>query len=186
VVGDQEWVCPRSGLYTVYAWGPGGKGYFSASNYAGGSGALAIWQRVRLLAGDKLTISIPNRNASSGDTVVTTARKSNPLTAGRGGDATTGSSGGVAGVASGGDININGEAGLIYSSPGANGGGTDGGLGSATQGSPGAPGYDGLRGGDGGLSGYPAGTPGGGGISSSSGDPQQFGGAGLVIICRDK
>ncbi|MEN6548022.1 MAG: hypothetical protein ABFE07_18445, partial [Armatimonadia bacterium] len=66
------------------------------------------------------------------------------------------------------------------------GGGTDGGLGSRNTGAPGAPGYDGLRGGDGALNGYPAGTPGAGGIQSSAGDPQSMGGAGLVIICRDK
>ncbi|MDP1873628.1 hypothetical protein [Phenylobacterium sp.] len=179
--GNQTWLCPKTGLYTVYAWGPGGKGEGSGGNFSGSTGALAIWQRVRFQVGDVVTIGIPERDSTSGDTTVTTARKSAVLTGGRGGDG-TGVVGAV-GVALNGDININGSAGK-NSGTGNNGGGTDGGLGSSTS-APGAPGYDGFRGGDGATIGYPAGTPAAGGMSTTGGDPQQLGGCGLVIICRD-
>ena len=182
---DQTWTCPRTGEYTIYAWGPGGKGEGTSSGFAGGSGALAIWQRVRFEAGDVVTVSVPGRqNATSGDTTVSTPRKASVLTAGRGSDGT--GSTGLAGVASNGDININGSNGKPLATAGNAGGGTDGGPGT-NNGAPGAPGYDGFRGGGGaGTTGYPAGTPGGGGRSSSAGDAQYYGGLGLVIICRDK
>lgn len=182
--GAQTWTCPRTGEYTIYAWGFGGRGGTTAGHYAGSSGALAIWQRVRFQAGDTATITIPERSSSTGDTTVSTARKSTTLTAGRGGAG--GVSPGAVGVASNGDVNINGSVGAVAPSAGNAGGGTDGGSGSTDTGSPGAPGYDGLRGGDGAISGYPGGTPGAGGMQSTGGDPQQFGGCGLVIICRDK
>ncbi|WP_300573601.1 hypothetical protein [Phenylobacterium sp.] len=182
--GDQTWTCPRTGEYTIYAWGPGGNGEPTSSGYAGSSGALAIWQRVRFQTGDVVTISIPDRStSSSGNTTVTTARKATALTAGRGAHGTV--SAGAVGIASNGDVNINGSAGKVLASTGNDGGGTDGGTGSA-QGAPGAPGYDGFRGGDGaGASGI-SGVPGAGGRTSSSSDPQRLGGSGLVIICRDK
>lgn len=183
--GAQTWTCPRTGEYTIYAWGHGGKGGINSGDYAGSSGALAIWQRVRFQAGDTATITIPERASTTGDTTVSTARKATVLTAGRGGDGSTGVAGAV-GVASNGDVNINGSAGLVAPSAGNPGGGTDGGSGSTNTGSPGAPGYDGLRGGDGAITGYPGGTPGAGGQQSSGGDPQRLGGCGFVIICRDK
>lgn len=184
--GDQTWTCPRTGEYTIYAWGPGGNGQPTGTGFAGSSGALAIWQRVRFQAGDVVTVSVPGRqNAVTGDTTVSTPRKASILTAGRGADGT--SVAGAVGVASNGDININGSLGKALGAAGNAGGGTDGGPGGSTTGAPGAPGYDGFQGGGGaGNTGYPAGTPGGGGRSSSAGDPQYFGGLGLVIICRDK
>ena len=181
--GAQTWTCPRTGEYTIYAWGFGGRGGTNTGDYAGSSGALAIWQRVRFQAGDTVTITIPERASTTGDTTVSTARKSATLTAGRGGDG--GVSAGAVGVASNGDVNINGSEGKIAPAAGNAGGGTDGGSGSTNTGSPGAPGYDGLRGGDAGGF-YPGGTPGAGGQRSSPSDPQRLGGCGLVIICRDK
>ena len=185
--GAQTWTCPRTGEYTIYAWGPGGRGdTASVNSFAGGSGALAIWQRVRLLAGAIATISIPELGATTAATTVNLASKSVTLTAGRGGDG-NGSSGGAGGIATGGDININGTAGLSYLVSGADGGGTDGGNGGA-RGEPGAPGYDGFRGGNASASNNSgAGSPGAGGkATSSSTQPANFGGCGLVIICRDK
>jgi len=179
--GDQTWICPSTREYTVYAWGPGGFGGSVGGDYTGSSGALAIWQRVLFQAGDPVIVSIPARDASTGDTTVSTPRKSTVLTAGRGGAGTV--SVGAVGVASNGDVNINGSAGK-NSGTGNNGGGTDGGLGGSGS-TAGAPGYDGLRGGDGAAGAYPGGTPGGGGATATTGDPQQKGGAGFVIICRD-
>lgn len=181
---DYEWVCPEAGRYTVYAWGPGGFGYTSVSSYAGGSGALAIAQRVPLVVGDTLTISIPHITSTSGDTTVSIPRRTSVLTAGRGGDGEVGS-GGDGGLASGGDVNIDGSAGVAYNATANDGGGTNGGLG-GDNGAPGAPGYDGFRGGDAVVgAGRPSGTPGAGGYGSSSSDPQRLGGYGRVIICRD-
>lgn len=186
--GAQTWTCPRTGEYTIYAWGPGGRGETGTTNgFAGGSGALAIWQRVRLLAGAIATISIPNLGATTAATTVDLASKSVTLTAGRGGDGNGSSGGGAGGIATGGDININGTAGLYYLVSGKDGGGTDGGNG-GTRGDPGAPGYDGFRGGNASASATSsAGSPGAGGKATSSpGEPANFGGFGLVIICRDK
>ena len=181
-VVDQTWTCPKSGFYTVYAWGPGGRGGLSGSQPAGGSGALAVWSRLRFGVGETVTITIPALGATTGDTVVATASKAVNLTAGRGAE---GGSGGAGGVAAGGDLNINGTAGLS-SGTGNPGGGDDGGTG-GVRGSPGAPGTDGYRGGNG-VENFQAGagTPGAGGAYSGSvGDPFAQRGHGLVIICRD-
>ena len=176
--GDQTWTCPRTGEYTIYAWGRGGTG--GTGNPGGGSGALAIWQRVRFQVGDTATISIPPVGGG-GPTTVSTPRKASVLTAGNGG---AGNASG--GVASNGDINIAGSTGATPGTAGADGGGTDGGRGVAASGAAGAPGYDGLRGGDGSSGSHPGGTPGGGGGSGNTTNPQFYPGNGLVIICRDK
>lgn len=183
--GAQTWICPKTGRYNVYAWGPGGRGDTGTSDsFAGGSGALAIWQRVRLLAGAVATISVPELGATTAATTVALASKPVTLTAGRGG-AGNGSSGGAGGIATGGDININGSVGRPYYVPGNAGRGTDGGTG-GTRGDPGAPGYDGFRGGNASASVKSgAGSPGAGGKATSSpAEPANFGGAGLVIITR--
>jgi hypothetical protein len=177
--GAQTWTCPKSGRYNVYAWGPGGRGGDTALEFAGSSGGLAIWQRVRFRKGDTVAISVPHHASTSGDTTVTTSRRPAALTGGRGGAG--GGSAGAAGAATGGDVNISGSLGKT--SAGNNGGGTDGGLGTS-GGAPGAPGFDGLRGGDGALTGYPGGTPGAGGQGSTPGDAQRMPGQGLVIITR--
>ena len=179
--GAQTWTCPQTGEYTIYAWGRGGTG---GTGYpGGGSGALAIWQRVRFQAGDEVVIWVPPVAGQVGQsTTVTTARKDSVLSAGAGGfrDAS-------GGVAANGDININGSTGATLGTAGGAGGGTDGGRGGAYSGAAGAPGYDGLRGGDGSNGDVSGSTPGGGG--AGSGDttrPQFYPGNGLVIICRDK
>ena len=179
--GAQTWTCPRTGEYTIYAWGRGGTG---GTGYpGGGSGALAIWQRVRFQAGDEVVISVPPGAGQVGvSTTVTTARKDSVLSAGAGGfrDAS-------GGVAANGDININGSMGATPGTAGGAGGGTDGGRGVAYSGAAGAPGYDGLRGGDGSNGDVSGSTPGGGGAGSGDPtNPQFYPGNGLVIICRDK
>ena len=181
--GAQTWTCPRTGEYTIYAWGPGGMG--GSGNPGGGSGSLAVWQRVRFSAGDVVTISVPSVSGSLGfspATTVATPRKAAVLTAGGGANGT-----GVGGVAANGDVNINGSAGATPGTAGANGGGTDGGLGVAASGGAGAPGYDGFRGGDAATTSAPGSTPGGGAAGyGNSTNPPFWPGQGLVIICRDK
>lgn len=179
--GNQTWTCPRTGEYSIYAWGPGGVG--GSGNPGGGSGSLAIWQRARFLAGDVVTISIPSVAASTSvsQTTVSTPRKAAVLTAGGGATGT-----GVGGVAANGDVNINGSSGATPGTAGGNGGGTDGGLGVSASGGAGAPGYDGFHGGDAATATAPGSTPGGGGAGSgTASNPQFWPGQGLVIICRD-
>ena len=176
--GNQTWTCPRTGEYTIYAWGGGGTG--GTGNPGGGSGALAIWQRVQFQVGDTATISIPP--VGGVPTTVATPRKGSVLSAGAGGDGNA-----SGGVAANGDININGSMGAMPGTAGADGGGTDGGRGVAVSGAAGAPGYDGLRGGDGSNGNASGKTPGGGGAGSgNASNPQYYSGTGLVIICRDK
>lgn len=178
---DQTWVCPRTGEYTIYAWGPGGSGHLTSGAGAGGSGALSIWQRARFSAGDIVTIAIPSYIATSGDTVCSTPRKATPITAGRGGTGLEATPG-AAGVATGGDINLNGSAGKMGGTTGNPGGGTDGGAG-GEDGAPGAPGYDGFRGGAGREVSTSFIGPGGGGRGAAT---VVRGAPGQVIICRDK
>lgn len=167
VAGDQTWVCPEAGLYTIYAWSAGGYGSTSASG-GGGGGALAVAQRVRLGAGAEVVISLAVRPNSAkpapASTVVTIPGRPSTLTCTPGQDV---GSGGAGGVASGGDVNVNGAAQV-----------------SATIGGDAAS-YDGFLGGQGGRGdapNYPAQTPGGGGGGNAA---NNLPGPGLVIICRD-
>lgn len=180
--GYKYWKCPQSGYYDVYAWGWGGYGAASASSYAGGSGALAVVKRHGLRRGEQVGVFVPALGSTVGDTTVLLPRRASLVIASRGANA--GNSPALGGTAFGGDVNISGSTGVLYSSTANAGGGTDGGA-AGYGGAPGAPGYDGFRGGDGaGSVSHPAGTPGGGGRSGSPADPQRIGGAGLVIITR--
>jgi len=163
--GDQEWICTKSGLYTVYAWGPGGKGQNVVNAFSGGAGALAIATRVSIRPGTVVGISIPAVGSSTGHTVATIPGRSTLLVGGRGGG---GDSLGPGGVASGGDININGAAGTS--------GGTS---------TPDAPSYDGFMGGRGGVNARAPTVPGGPGGATDTA-LLNLGAPGLVIICRDK
>lgn len=168
--GPLQYPIPDDGLYRIYQWGMAGNGgLWSDGTYAGrtapgGTGALTVTD-VQLTAGQVLSISVP---FSAGDTVVVLPN-ARTITAGRGGNATLQGDGtylpGLAGIASGGDININGSASTsvpttfgTQTAPDGGGtnpgkGGVDGGRDTPNKvryaGGPGAPGYDEFKGGDG-------------------------------------
>ena len=189
------WTVPENGTYRFYAWGAGSVGasfdlrgcigsIYSAS---GASGGLAVVDKT-LTAGESVTLAV---GLASGATTTVTFPSGTPLSAGGGGTGNATCSyeftPAAGGVASGGDTNINGSDGKVFSSSvaGNAGGGTHGGLGHPTHGTPGAPGHDGLYGGTGGSGYTRSSTPGAGGSVLYTSHPQQgIHGEGLVIIRR--
>lgn len=153
---------PDQGVYKFVLWGSGTFG-----NTAGGSGAYCEYSR-QMAKGQTVALVVPT--SSGGLPTTATFPDGKVVSAGFGGV-------GVAGIASGGDVNLNGSlagvAGL------GSGGGTSG-VGAGG----GAPGVLPFRGGSGS-------TAGGGftltctpGASAPSSGANQAGGAGLIIVMR--
>lgn len=171
--GTPTWICPKSGWYRFVQWGAGG---VTGGTVSGGSGAHT--QTVaHINKGQTVAIVVP----AGGSDCTVTLPNGRVITAGTAAAAT-------GGVASGGDININGSNGTAGGGGNGVAGGGDnggpGGLGNGTtnSGGAGAPGSGGYRGGEGGSAtgGAGAGTPGAGGNQTSSGGQ----GSGFVIIVR--
>lgn len=167
---------PSTGVYRFHVWGGGGNfaafDYGAGFNYAipsGGSGSLSVYDR-KMVKGETANVVSGQYAAST-----VTFADGHVVTAGRGGNAFSDgpgqARGGLGGVATGGDLNIDGTPGGGYTGGGGAGGGTNGGSAGANAffsgndyfGGPGAPGLDILRGGNGGsASGVGATNPGGG------------------------
>jgi len=174
---------PRPGRWKFVMWGPGADG---ASGTAGCSGAYVEIAR-SLTPGQPVTLQV----GFVGTDTVATFRDGKVVIAGKG---TTS----VVGVASGGDVNLNGSlsgqaAGISNGMAGLGTGGGAGGNGvsSIVSGGGGAPARLPFRGGAGGNAG-PGGsppdngaTPGGGGGDSGGGDGGR-GGNGLVLVYLDR
>lgn len=148
---------PVAGYWKFVAWGCGGDGTSGTS--AGSSGAYIEVTRF-LTPATPVTIAVNGSNA----TVITFADGS-VVTAGGGAQA-------VAGVATGGDVNLNGTSGVLTGSLAGNPGqGTGGGAGAPAasgSGGAGAPGNLPYRGGQGGSTARTATVGGGAGEGASS------------------
>lgn len=151
LVGTTVWTVPRYGQYDLILRGAGGKGHLAASGAGargGGSGAF-VRRRQWLRKGQTVTVVIKAAAVGAGQACTMTLPDGRVLSAGCGGNGTASVSG-TAGVASGGDTNLNGSAGGINATTptgdGAAGlgvGGGAGGLGHGSQawgGGAGAPG----------------------------------------------
>lgn len=179
--GSYTFKVPKSGYWKFVLWGPGAIG--SNGDDGGGSGAyceitkpLASGQSVALVVGSGSKVGISNSSGAS----TATFPDGNLTSAGT----TVSSLGGtgVAAVASGGDVNLNGSLGgqgTGGTNTGAVGSGTGGGAGgvaAGANGGGGAPANLPFRGGAGGSAGSTNGRSPGGGASSvtgmSSGDGQ--------------
>jgi hypothetical protein len=194
--GSGSIIAPRSCVALIYAFGPGASG--SGQN-GGGGGGSALFKRLRLIQGQTInyTVGTPGaQNAGSGfDATDTTIAPpfGVVLTAG-GGKTNIGAAGGLAGAASGGDINRSGGAGgaaTLAGLPGTGGGvgGAGGGVSAGGGGGGGAgfsdigPGLSGGAGSAGNLGATAAGGAyGGGSGGSQSGGTSGAGGPGRVAI----
>jgi hypothetical protein len=130
--GVHNWVSPASAYYRFVLWGGGG-----VDGTNGGSGALAIAVR-RVARGQIVALNVADGGAPSDDTTATFP-DGRVITAGSAVNT-------VAGVASGGDVNINGVAGGGSEAPGPSYEGYSGGIVGASIGArtPGAGGAGGL------------------------------------------
>jgi hypothetical protein len=167
--GTFTWTAPLPGFYRFVQWGCGGR--------ASAAHAQTV---VHLNTGDRVSLVVAE--GVSTDTVVTFP-SGRVVTAG----SAVLSLGETPGVATGGDLNLNGSvSGTPSGGNGVAGLGDNGGLGGTGNGATsggggGAPGYGGFRGGDGGsTAGDQIGRAPGGGSTT----PFSAGGVGLVIIAR--
>lgn len=146
---NQSWVLSETGVWRFYAWGTGSANtYIGSAHYGAASGGLSIISKF-LSAGETVNVELsPTRTKlvfpdASEIQILAATIGSNP------GTPTTAKGG----IASGGEININGTDGVLGNANGLPGGGTDGGLGgvanSSVPGGAGAPGAEGIRGGNG-------------------------------------
>jgi hypothetical protein len=171
-VGSWTFTTPASGAYKFILWGGGAVG--QNVSFAGASGAYSEYTR-NLGYGETVALVVGAAGAAS----TATFRDTKVVTAG-------GAAAMVAGVASGGDVNLDGSAGVVHSGvAGANGSGTGGGAGGTTNGTiaggAGAPAVLPHRGGAGqSASASTTQTPGAGGASQAS----TFGGDGLILVER--
>lgn len=103
----------------IILFGPGGSGSTGGGGSCGGAGGAALYRRVRLIAGQRLTYALgtPGAGVGSADTVGVTGTAStvtlpngNVLSAGggQGGPASAGTAAG--GTATGGDVNVSGSS----------------------------------------------------------------------------
>lgn len=117
----------RTGYYKFVLWGAGGNGHTAAAG--GGSGAYCEYTRA-LSAGQAVIIVAPVVGTAAATTI--TFADGKVVSAGNGASATVNVPG-SGGVASGGDVNINGSSGGSSNGttgqPGSEGGGTAGGTG---------------------------------------------------------
>lgn len=169
--GAHIFEAPATGRYMFTLWGGGAVG----GGTGGGSGAFAQKTR-RLRRGETVSIVV---GASAGASTATFIDGS-VVTAGAG----TGTGGGLA---TGGDLNLNGSSGGTSGNAGDGGGGTAGGAGGANQGADGggagAPGQGLYKGGRGGSqASAPASAPGGGGAGGTG--VLTAPGSGLCIVER--
>lgn len=170
--GATNWRCPLTGNYKFVFKGDGALNHFDGSTtYGGGSGAHA--EITRFLAAGQLVV------ISSAATKTTTFDDGHVMSAGGAGVAP------IAGVASGGDLNLNGSLG--GSGNGAAGlgpGGGTGGLGNGSSGGgAGGPGTLDFPGGNGGDGTTTSGSwPSAGGSGNGSGNGS--GASGMALVYR--
>ncbi len=184
---------PRVCQAQIWAWGPGGSG---ASTGPGGGGGAALFKRLTLSQGQKISWAIgspggaaANPDGQDGTDTTVTLPSGVVMIAGAGKGAldVPFQPGGDGGVAIGGDVNRSGGKGGTDSTANAQSGGLGGGAaGSGTAAGGGAAGFsDQVVGGivDGGSGGNNdgAGSAPGGGSGTSSGAPKT-GGTGKVVI----
>lgn len=182
--GITSWTAPASGRYKFYGWSGGGGGDGSSNGGASGS----YFEVTKYLQRDQAVACAVGR----GEWVARDAEETE-LTFSDGQVVTAGppSAWNVPGVATGGDVNLNGSPGgeAVVSGAGAAGlgsGGGAGGLGSASVGGGGgAPANLPMRGAPGGQSaGLAGGSPGGGARGDDGGGGKPPGGSGLLIVVR--
>lgn len=170
--GSYTFTAPRSGDWKFVLWGAGGQG--SATPAGGGSGAYVEVTR-KLVAGQSVALVVGGPNDANNTSA--TFPGGVVVTAARGADA---SSGGAGGVATGGDVRLNGSAGGTGGGSGGAGSGTGGGASGGANGGGGAPGVVPFRGGFGGSAvNTVVGSPGGGGANGGG-----YGGSGLLIVMQ--
>lgn len=157
------WAPPKSGFWKFVAWGAGGG---STSAAAGASGAY-VEKTVLLIVTNRIAIVVGVGSSGNASTATTIALPGViDVTAG------AGEQGNNPGLASGGDVNLNG------SNPPSAGSGTGGGAAGASGGGAGAPANLPFRGGAGTNGENDGHTPGGGGTTNAL---SSRGGDGLVI-----
>lgn len=174
--GTYTWTAPTSGRFKFVLWGGGYQGEVgnggASGSYAEKTATMGLGQTASLTVG-----------GPGSDTVLTLPGGA-VITAG------AAAAGNTVGVASGGDVNLNGSLGGAPSASGVNGLGTGGGVGGAPNatkpGGAGAPATLPFRGGaglDGATGALVAGqAPGGGGIYNSGSGVISLGGHGLAIV----
>jgi hypothetical protein len=133
--GHTSWVVERTGYYKAIAWGPGGVASSDGGNVGGtgGAGGLAVRDRVRLIAGDTVTMVV----GATTNTTVDFPGDPTQLVAQKGGDSVGGAPG-TGGGGSGGDTVITGANGATATFP-------------ASANAPSGTDYEGFPGGKGGL-----------------------------------
>jgi hypothetical protein len=167
--GSYTFVAPQSGRWKFVGWSPGGGNSGDSSFVASGSGAYIEVTRV-LSRGQAVTIVVSagvSGSSGSGNTSMTFPDGTIAV-------CTPGQRTGPGGVASGGDVNLNGSA------AGSPGQGTGGGQSGGPFPGGGAPGNLPFLGGRAGAQNFPGNSPGGGAGASGSGNLIQ-GGDGLVL-----
>lgn len=182
--GVTTWTVPSAGLYKFHLWGAGRGGTSGQGGCSGGY--CEITERLSQGAVIAVLVGI-GRNAldgGDGDTQVT-------LPSGRVALAARGTAIGTAGLATGGDVNLNGSLGGVSAGgpPGVAGlgsGGAPGGLGdnASRGGGGGAPGVLPMRGASTISNASPGGTPGAGGSGDDGAGGATNGGSGLIIILK--
>lgn len=200
--GAGIYTAPRKGVLAIYAWGAGGAGFTGGSSDAdAGGSAAALKKRLRITKGQQLLYSVGAGVASAdGQDTIVNLPSGAVLRAG-GGKVASAGTGGKGGIASGGDINLNGSDGVVLTSvnngtgnpggganPGAAGlGSWNPGAGFMSQGGSGAPGFSELgsitKGGDAGNSGSAPNQPGAsGGAQAAPGSAATTGANGKLVF----
>ena len=194
--GSGAITAPRPCTALVYAYGGGGSGA-SGGNPGGGGGGGALFKRVRLALGQRISFVVgaggapcaSDADGNSGTATVVTLPSGQVVSATGGfGGTTTGA--GVGGSGIGGDVNrVGGDGGRASAGTSTVGGGAGGASGGAAGGGGGAGFSDSgaaLVGGNGGNGSFAASSPGqqGGGGSGSAGpgSVSGIGGQGRVVI----
>jgi hypothetical protein len=183
--GTYTFTAPATGYYKFVLWGGGGGGYNGGSGAGGSSGAYAEFTRL-MTWGERATVvvGVPGPLSTPGGDSSVTFADGKVVTAGGGGGGGTST---TVGVASGGDVNINGSAPGLVGGAGNAGGGTAGGAGGSAIASSfaggGAPGNTPYKGGVGGTYQTIAPGIGGGGYGNSvDGSRSSPGGSGAVLV----
>lgn len=113
--GDTSFVAPAGGSYVFYVWGAGGAGNYGSDTPYGGGSAGAARKKVTLQAGQSVTLSMGRAGVfgvgySSTATVTTVTFPDASTIQCTGGGSANNISPGAAGTATGGDVNVSGNA----------------------------------------------------------------------------
>lgn len=159
--GSYDWRCPKTGTYRFVLWGSGGGGDNAGPNEGGGGGAH-VQKTARVRAGQLVPVVVGGPSLPDDSGAATTVALPSGLVSAGGGEKGNAGAGGAGGIATGGDVNVNGS-----DSFGSTGG---------------ASASSGLFAGGGVSMGGVASIPGGGGGISG---PQFGGGGGYLVIVRE-